>query len=246
MSESLERLRVDLRPHAAAVRDAAARTAAGVRELGAALRGAKAACRHGEWLPFLAAAGIGERFAQRAMRYARLLESDNLSDLPAPARLLTERAERRQTEAQPAGGVEEGVERQYWGVGLAVHMFLLDGNGRAMRWRYWCGADTGYVAVGIAADSALRYWTRNRTTAAWLDGRWPAVEALLELWRGAGAAYRGGNGETARRYLGSLDHGLKALVRADPCAGDGWVLRDSARRLRAASGVERGEGEVGR
>ena len=64
-----------------------------VRDLGAALAAAKADCRHGEWLPFLAAAGLPERFAQRAIRYSRLVpKSDNLSDLPAPSKLLCEAA----------------------------------------------------------------------------------------------------------------------------------------------------------
>jgi Protein of unknown function (DUF3102) len=49
---------------------------------GAALCEAKDACKHGEWLPFLDAAGVPERIAQRYMRLARSgLKSDTVSDL---------------------------------------------------------------------------------------------------------------------------------------------------------------------
>lgn len=49
---------------------------------GASLCEAKDACGHGEWLPFLAAAGVPERKAQRYMRLARSgLKPDTVSDL---------------------------------------------------------------------------------------------------------------------------------------------------------------------
>ena len=43
---------------------------------------AKAACGHGEWLPWLAAAGVPERTAQRMMKLSAAgFESDTVSDL---------------------------------------------------------------------------------------------------------------------------------------------------------------------
>lgn len=49
---------------------------------GDALLEAKAACRHGQWLPWLAETGIPERTAQRMMRLAAAgLKSDMVSDL---------------------------------------------------------------------------------------------------------------------------------------------------------------------
>jgi len=49
---------------------------------GAALCEAKDICKHGEWLPFLDAAGVQERKAQRYMKLARSgLKSDTVSDL---------------------------------------------------------------------------------------------------------------------------------------------------------------------
>ena len=90
---ALETLRPELTAHVEAVRAIGRRAAESVRDLGVALAAAKGDCRHGEWLPFLAAAGVPERFAQRAIRYSKLLpKSDNLSDLPAPSKLLGEAA----------------------------------------------------------------------------------------------------------------------------------------------------------
>ncbi len=62
---------------------AAARTSADkALQAGALLVEAKAACRHGEWLPFLARAGMPERKAQRYMTLARSgIESDTVTDL---------------------------------------------------------------------------------------------------------------------------------------------------------------------
>jgi hypothetical protein len=49
---------------------------------GVALCEARTACAHGQWLPFLDAAGVPERKAQRYMRLARSgLKSDTVSDL---------------------------------------------------------------------------------------------------------------------------------------------------------------------
>lgn len=49
---------------------------------GASLNEARSVCAHGEWLPFLEAAGVPERKAQRYMRLARSgLKSDTVSDL---------------------------------------------------------------------------------------------------------------------------------------------------------------------
>jgi hypothetical protein len=51
-------------------------------ETGALLVEAKAACAHGEWLPFLERAGIHERQARRLMQLVRAgLKSDTVSDL---------------------------------------------------------------------------------------------------------------------------------------------------------------------
>jgi hypothetical protein len=51
-------------------------------DAGAKLCEAKASCGHGDWLPFLDAAGVPERKAQRYMRLARSgLKSDTVSDL---------------------------------------------------------------------------------------------------------------------------------------------------------------------
>ncbi|WP_027167299.1 DUF3102 domain-containing protein [Mesorhizobium sp. WSM3224] len=51
-------------------------------DAGQMLIDAKAACQHGEWLPFLGRAGIHERRARRLMQLARSgLESDTVSDL---------------------------------------------------------------------------------------------------------------------------------------------------------------------
>ena len=70
---ALETLRPELTAHVEAVRAIGRRAAESVRDLGVALAAAKGDCRHGEWLPFLAAAGVPERFAQRAIRYSKLL-----------------------------------------------------------------------------------------------------------------------------------------------------------------------------
>ena len=49
---------------------------------GAALVEAKAACGHGEWLPWLAATGIGERTVQRMMKLSAAgFESDTVTHL---------------------------------------------------------------------------------------------------------------------------------------------------------------------
>ena len=53
------------------VRGAFGRSAQAYLDAGRLLIEAKAECRHGDWLPFLAAAGVDERRARRAMRLAR-------------------------------------------------------------------------------------------------------------------------------------------------------------------------------
>lgn len=51
-------------------------------ETGTLLCQAKAQCAHGEWLPFLARSGVGDRWARRLMQIARSeLKSDTVSDL---------------------------------------------------------------------------------------------------------------------------------------------------------------------
>ncbi|PBB21144.1 hypothetical protein CK219_00450 [Mesorhizobium sp. WSM4313] len=51
-------------------------------DAGQMLVNAKAACQHGDWLPFLDRAGINERRARRLIQLARSgLESDTVSDL---------------------------------------------------------------------------------------------------------------------------------------------------------------------
>ncbi|NLS07629.1 DUF3102 domain-containing protein [Rhizobium sp. P32RR-XVIII] len=51
-------------------------------EAGSLLCQAKDACKHGEWLPFLERAGVGERQARRLMQISRSgLKSDTVSDL---------------------------------------------------------------------------------------------------------------------------------------------------------------------
>src|SRR5690606_7038309 len=51
-------------------------------EAGQHLLAAKEECQHGEWLPFIARAGIHERQARRLMQVARSgLKSDTVSDL---------------------------------------------------------------------------------------------------------------------------------------------------------------------
>jgi hypothetical protein len=64
------------------MQDAAREAAERALEMGHLLYEAKDACRHGQWLPFLASAGISERKAQRLMQLARSgLKSDAVSDL---------------------------------------------------------------------------------------------------------------------------------------------------------------------
>jgi hypothetical protein len=65
-----------------AMQDAALEAAKRALEAGHLLIEAKEACRHGQWLPFLAKAGMGERKAQRLMQLARSgLKPDTVSDL---------------------------------------------------------------------------------------------------------------------------------------------------------------------
>lgn len=65
-----------------AMNAAALETAECALETGRLLIGAKAECRHGEWLPFVRKAGMSERKAQRLMQLARSgLKSDTVSDL---------------------------------------------------------------------------------------------------------------------------------------------------------------------
>ena len=45
-------------------------------EVGRELATAKGKCKHGQWLPFLEAAGIGERSAQKLMQYSRAIDAD--------------------------------------------------------------------------------------------------------------------------------------------------------------------------
>lgn len=62
--------------------------AAGAIASGEMLLQAKDACRHGEWLPFLARAGMPERKAQRLMQIAHSgLKPDTVSDLGIRATL---------------------------------------------------------------------------------------------------------------------------------------------------------------
>ena len=51
-------------------------------EVGQLLCRAKVLCKHGDWLPFLARSGVGERWARRLMQIARSeLTSDTVADL---------------------------------------------------------------------------------------------------------------------------------------------------------------------
>ena len=68
-----EPLSDELEQAAGLIRDRINRTA---YDVGNDLQSAKAQCKHGQWLLFLDAAGIGERTARRMMQYARLITDD--------------------------------------------------------------------------------------------------------------------------------------------------------------------------
>ena len=88
----LTQLRFELHAHVEAVQTFLVRTRQGIlegaRDIGLALIAAKADCRHGEWLPFLAVAGIDDRTARRWMQYGEMTKSDLMSDLPSITKLL--------------------------------------------------------------------------------------------------------------------------------------------------------------
>ena len=84
-------IRPVLQEHVERVRAAVTNTMSAGLEAGRALAALKAECRHGEWLPALAAAGLPERGAQRLMRYAREVKARGLAAAPPPVTaLLTE------------------------------------------------------------------------------------------------------------------------------------------------------------
>ena len=78
LTDLAESVRVEVEASNAAARCAAEHAVAA----GAKLCEAKAECRYGEWLPFLARAGLSERNAQRWMQLHRAgVKSDHVSDL---------------------------------------------------------------------------------------------------------------------------------------------------------------------
>lgn len=95
-------IRPALRGHVDRVRVAVGRIGSAGLDAGRALAALKAECRHGEWLPALAAAGMAERTAQRLMRYAREVEARGLTAAPpAVTALLTAASTPAPTPAKP-------------------------------------------------------------------------------------------------------------------------------------------------
>jgi hypothetical protein len=83
-----------------AMQSAARDAAEQALEMGRLLIEAKEACGHGQWLPFLANAGISERKAQRLMQLARSgLKPDTVSDLGIKGALESLATPRRSVEA---------------------------------------------------------------------------------------------------------------------------------------------------
>ena len=68
-----EPLTTELEQVAGRIRDRITLTA---YDVGMDLIAAKEKCLHGQWLPFLDAAGVGERSARRMMQYCRAIEND--------------------------------------------------------------------------------------------------------------------------------------------------------------------------
>ena len=230
MATEIATLRGDLLPHVEAVQAAARRTAAGVRDLGLALTAAKAACRHGEWLPFLAAAGVDTRAAQRSMRYARLApECDNLTHLPAPSTLLAERADRREPAAPDPPALDDAVQREFWRVGFSVCLFMAYREKGDLTWIEW--ADDGRRwRLAIPGKHAVRYWAcRNTASARYADtdAFWREFRRLWDLYCAAWALYDLRAGIQLSAVLGKLDRGLTALLRADPGRADAlaWISK---------------------
>lgn len=78
LASSAETIKVQLEEAAAAARTSVEKSIAA----GHALVAAKDECRHGQWLPFLARAGIHERQARRLMQLAQSgVKPDTVSDL---------------------------------------------------------------------------------------------------------------------------------------------------------------------
>jgi len=82
LSNSLADLAERVREAQAEIASAEVAAAARALDAGGLLCRAREECRHGEWLPFLARAGVQERQAQRLMQLARSgLKADTVSDL---------------------------------------------------------------------------------------------------------------------------------------------------------------------
>ena len=208
---TLTTIRPELAPHVEAVRAAAARTAAGVRDLGAALADAKAECRHGEWLPLLAAAGVPERFAQRAMRYAKLLPKyDTVSHLPAPRKLLEEHA----TEKGPQHADRLRLSESMFHAALFLAVTRNGDHGEQWRLPLW-GVNGWYVHE-LPGNFAIRYWTRSPETARYIDDRWRQFKALYGLHRAVHVAYHAGEFRFMHQTQDALDSRLSELVQGDP------------------------------
>ena len=75
MSIPLPPVPAGLDAHADRIRAVAKRGVEVFRDLGVELSAAKAACPHGQWLHFLAAVGVHERTAQRAMKFAAKVDN---------------------------------------------------------------------------------------------------------------------------------------------------------------------------
>ena len=73
MNAITEPLCRELQETACRIRDRVSRTA---YDIGADLLAAKEKCKFGQWTPFLTAAGLHERSAQRLMSYCRAIEAD--------------------------------------------------------------------------------------------------------------------------------------------------------------------------
>ena len=84
----LSDLAVQVAEQSAFMRRAETLAASAAVDVGFLLIQAKDACQHGQWLPFLSKAGVGERYAQRLMQLARSgLTPDTVSDLGMKAAL---------------------------------------------------------------------------------------------------------------------------------------------------------------
>ena len=77
MNDLTTELNLDLQAIANRIRDRVSRTA---YDVGRDLIAARAQCEHGEWLPFLEAAGISETTGRRMMRYAEVIDKSPTFD----------------------------------------------------------------------------------------------------------------------------------------------------------------------